>query len=123
MDIEILNFIKIYEKSFAENWNLPVLTDYTKAATITYGQMAQSIALAHTFYESVGIRPGDKIALCGKDSSDWVRTYMGIVTYGAIVVPILSDFNPIDISHIVNHSGATILVVQKSIWEHMDRTR
>lgn len=120
MEIEIQNFIKIYEKSFSENWDLPVLTDYTRNVTITYGQFAQSIALAHTFYESVGIRPGDKIALCGKDSSDWVRIYMGIVTYGAVVVPILSDFNPIDISHIVNHSGASIMVVQQSIWEHMD---
>lgn len=118
--MEIRNFIKIYEESFARNWDLPALTDYTRNTTMTYGQLAQSIALAHTFYESVGIRPGDKIALCGKDSSDWVRTYIGIVTYGAVVVPILADFNPIDITHIVNHSGATILAVQESIWEHMD---
>ncbi|MCM1489722.1 MAG: AMP-binding protein [Muribaculum sp.] len=118
--MEILNFIKIYENSFAQNWDLPALTDYTKQETMTYGQLAQSIALAHVFYESVGIKPGDKIALCGKDSSDWIRTYMGIVTYGAIVVPILADFNPIDITHIVNHSGASILVVQASIWEHID---
>lgn len=118
--MEILNFIKIYESSFAKNWNLPALTDYTKKTTLTYGQLAQSIALAHTFYESVGIKPGDKIALCGKDSSDWIRTYMGIVTYGAVVVPILSEFNPIDITHIVNHSGARIFVVQDSIWEHID---
>lgn len=118
--MKIFNFIKIYEKSFARNWDLPVLTDYTRNKTITYGEFAKSIAIAHTFYESVGIRPGDKIALCGKDSSDWVRTYMGIVTYGAVVVPILSEFNPIDITHIVNHSGARILVIQESIWEHID---
>lgn len=118
--MEILNFIKIYEKSFAKNWDLPVLTDYTKNVTVTYGQFAQSIALAHTFYESVGIKPGDKIAVCGKDSTDWVRSYMGIVTYGAVVVPILSDFNPIDITHILNHSGASIFIVQDSIWEHID---
>ena len=65
------------------------------------------------------IRPGDKIALCGKDSSDWVRTYIGIVTYGAVVVPILADFNPIDITHIVNHSGATILAVQELSLIHL----
>ncbi len=118
--MKIFNFIKIYEKSFARNWDLPALTDYTKNKTITYGEFAKSIAIAHTFYESVGIKPGDKIALCGKDSSDWVRTYMGIVTYGAVVVPILSEFNPIDITHIVNHSGARILVIQESIWEHID---
>lgn len=118
--MEILNFIKIYEKSFAENWDLPALTDYSKGETITYGQLAREIALAHNFYRSVGIKPGDKIALCGKDSASWVIIYMGVVTYGAVVVPILSEFNPIDIGHIVNHSGAQILIVQESIWEHMD---
>lgn len=118
--MEILNFIKIYEKSFAENWDLPALTDYSKGDTITYGQLAHSIALAHTFYKSIGIKPGDKIALCGKDSSEWIKLYMGIVTYGAVVVPILSEFNPIDIGHIVTHSGASVLIVQESIWEHMD---
>lgn len=118
--MKILNFIKIYETSFKKNWDLPALTDYTAGTTLTYGQLAQSIALAHTFYKSIGIKQGDKIALCGKDSSDWIRTYMGIVTYGAIVVPILAEFNPIDIAHVVNHSGATVFVVQESIWEHID---
>lgn len=118
--MKILNFIKIFETSFKKNWDLPALTDYTEGTTLTYGQLAQSIALAHTFYKSIGIKQGDKIALCGKDSSDWIRTYMGIVTYGAIVVPILAEFNPIDIAHVVNHSGATVFVVQESIWEHID---
>lgn len=118
--MKILNFIKIFETSFKKNWDLPALTDYTAGTTLTYGQLAQSIALAHTFYKSIGIKQGDKIALCGKDSSDWIRTYMGIVTYGAIVVPILAEFNPIDIAHVVNHSGATVFVVQESIWEHID---
>lgn len=118
--MEILNFIKIYEKSFSENWNLPALTNYSTGANYSYGQLAEEIALAHTFYRSVGIRPGDKIALCGKDCADWVIIYMGIVTYGAVVVPILSEFNPIDISHIVTHSGSAILIIQESIWEHID---
>lgn len=118
--MNILNFIKIYETSFKKNWDLPALTDYTAGTTMTYGQLAQSIAVAHTFYKSIDIKAGDKIALCGKDSSAWVKTYMSIVTYGAIVVPILHDFNPIDIAHVVNHSGATVLVVQESIWEHID---
>lgn len=118
--MEILNFIKIYEKSFAENWDLPALTDYTKGKTITYGDLAREIALAHTFYKSIGIKPGDKIALCGKDSADWITVYMGVVTYGAVVVPILSEFNPIDIGHIVSHSESAVFIVQESIWEHMD---
>lgn len=118
--MNILNFIKIYETSFKKNWNLPALTDYTSGVTHTYGELATAIAFAHTFYKSIGINPGDKIALCGKDSSEWIKTYMSIVTYGAIVVPILAEFNPIDIAHVVNHSGATVLVVQDSIWEHID---
>lgn len=118
--MEILNFIKIYEKSFSENWDLPALTNYSTGKHLTYGQLAEKIALAHTFYKSVGIKPGDKIALCGKDCADWVELYMGIVTYGAVVVPILSEFNPIDIGHIVTHSGSAILIIQESIWEHMD---
>lgn len=118
--MEILNFIKIYEKSFAENWDLPALTDYTKGKTLTYGQLALEIELAHTFYRSIGIKPGDKIALCGKDCADWVTVYMGVVTFGAVVVPILADFNPLDIGHIVSHSGASVFIVQESIWEHMD---
>ncbi len=118
--MEILNFIKIYEKSFAENWDLPALTNYSTGESYTYGQFAEKIALAHTFYKSVGIKPGDKIALCGKDCADWVILYMGIVTYGAVVVPILSEFNPIDIGHIVTHSGSSIFIVQESIWEHID---
>lgn len=118
--MEILNFIKIYEKSFAENWDLPALTDYTKGEVLTYGDLARNIALAHTFYKSIGIKPGDKIALCGKDSANWVTVYMGVVTYGAVVVPILSEFNPIDIGHIVSHSGSAVFIVQESIWEHMD---
>lgn len=118
--MNILNFIKIYETSFKKNWDLPALTDYTSGVTHTYGELAQSIAVAHTFYKSIGINPGDKIALCGKDSTDWIKTYMSIVTYGAIVVPILAEFNPIDVVHVVNHSGATVFVVQDSIWEHID---
>ena len=116
----IQNFIKIYEQSFAKNWDLPALTNYSSGETMTYGEMARRIALTHTFYASIGIKPGDKIALCGKDSAEWILIYMGIITYGAVVVPILAEFNPIDISHIITHSGATILIIQDSIWEQMD---
>ncbi len=118
--IEILNLIKIYEKSIIENWDLPCLSEFGKNNIITYGQFADSIARTHLLYESIGIKPGDKIALCGKDSADWVKVYMATVTYGAVIVPILSDFNPLDITHIVNHSEAKLLVVSDSIWEHME---
>ncbi len=117
---EILNFIKIYEKSFIENWDLPALTDYSGGRTESYGELAATIARAHLFFESLGLRPGDKVALCGRDSVQWVKIYMAVVTYGAVIVPILSDFNPVDITHIVNHSGSRLLFISSSIWEHIN---
>lgn len=118
--IEVTNFIKIYERSFIENWDLPALSEYSKNTLITYGDLATSIAITHTLFESIGIKQGDKIALCGKDSADWVKIYMATITYGAVIVPILSDFNPLDITHIVNHSGAELLMVSDNIWEHIE---
>lgn len=116
---EIQNFIKLYEKSFAENWDLPALTDYGKE-TITYGEMAEQIAKIHMLFENLGIKQGDKIAICGKDSAKWVKVFMATITYGAIIVPILSDFNPVDVTHIVNHSEASLFFVSDSIWEHIE---
>lgn len=115
----IQNFIKIYEKSFRENWSFSALSDYGKDSQ-TYGQMAEEIAKIHLLFKSIGIQPGDKIALCGKDSAAWVKIFMATVTYGAIIVPILADFNPVDITHIVNHSEAYLLFVSDHIWEHME---
>ena len=123
MEIRIDNFIKIYERSFIENWDLPALTNYVSRKTLTYGDMATVIARIHLFYESAGIRQGAKIAICGKDSPEWVLLYIATVTYGAVVVPILSEFNPVDITHIVNHSGAELLFVSSNIWEHMEPER
>ncbi|MDE5774540.1 MAG: AMP-binding protein [Muribaculaceae bacterium] len=118
--IKIDNFIKIYERSFAENWDLPALTDYPTGKTQTYGEMATDIAVAHTLFKSIGLKPGDKVALCGKDSMRWVKIYMSVVTYGAVIVPILVDFNPVDITHIVNHSEADLLFVSEHVWEHIE---
>lgn len=118
--MEIKNFIKIYEKSFIENWDLPALTDYPTGKTQTYGEMAADIARAHIIFKYIGLKPGDKVALCGKDSVEWVRIYMSVVTYGAVIVPILADFNPVDITHIVNHSEAELLFVSESVWEHIE---
>ncbi len=118
--MKIDNFIKIYEKSFTENWDLPALTDYPTGITQTYGEVAREIAEAHVLFRSMGLRPGDKVALCGKDSMRWVKIYMAVVTYGAVIVPILSDFNPVDITHIVNHSEAELLFISDAIWEHIE---
>lgn len=118
--VKIDNFIKIYEKSFVENWDLPALTNYVSGKTSTYSELARDIAIVHVFFQSVGIRKGSKIALCGKDSPEWVLIYMATITYGAVIVPILSEFNPVDITHIVNHSGADLLYVSHHIWENVE---
>lgn len=118
--INVTNFIKLYEKSFTENWDLPALSEFSKPGRITYAALATDIAMSHMLFESIGIKPGDKIAVCGKDSADWVKVYMAVVTYGAVIVPILADFNPLDITHIVNHSEAEMLFISNSIWEHIE---
>lgn len=118
--IKIENLIKIYERSFIENWDLPALTEYTTGETLTYGDLARDIARIHLLYRSIGIRAGDKIALCGRDSAAWVKVFMATITYGAVIVPILSDFNPVDITHIVNHSEAVLLFASEGVWEHIE---
>ncbi len=118
--IKIENFIKIYEQSFIENWDLPALSDYVTKKTLNYSELATEIARIHTFYESIGLKRGEKVALCGKDSVNWVLIYMATVTYGAVIVPILSEFNPVDITHIVNHSGADLFLVSSHLWEPIE---
>lgn len=114
------NFIKLYEKSFRENWDMPCLTEFPTGHTMTYGDLAEEIEMTHMLFESVGVKQGAKIALCGKDSAVWVTAFMATITYGATVVPILSDFNPVDITHIINHSEAELLFVSDNIWEHIE---
>lgn len=70
--MEEKNFIKLYERSFIENWDLPALTEYTTRKTLTYGEMARRIATTHLLFRSIGLKEGDKVALCGRDSMSWV---------------------------------------------------
>lgn len=114
------NTIKIYEKSFIDNWELPALSDYNEKTTLTYGDFAKQIARLHLLFEQCGIKQGDKIALIGKNTPNWVTVFIGTITYGAVIVPILQEFNPNDAQHIVNHSEAKLLFSSKSIWESLD---
>lgn len=114
------NFIKLYEESFKENWNLPALTDYNTAETLTYGEMAAKIARLHILFRLCQLRKGDKISVVGRNNPNWVISYMAVVTYGAIIVPILQDFNSNDISHIIRHSESSMLFVSDHIWDNLD---
>ncbi len=114
------DILSVYQRSFREYWELPALTDYGSKEGMSYGDLARRIARIHLFYKQLGIRPGDKVALLGKNSATWVMFFMGTITYGATIVPILSDFNAHDSQHIINHSDATLLVISESIWENYD---
>lgn len=114
------NFIKIYEDSFRKNWELPALTDYTKGNCFTFEDVALQIARIHIIFEECQIRRGDKVALIGKDSAHWCIVYMAAITYGAIIVPILQDFSPNDVHHIINHSESVFLFVSDRIWDSLE---
>ena len=92
MDEEKYNFVKMYERSFRENWELPAVTDYGTDVTLTYGQLAINIEKLHILFAACGIKKNDKIAVMGKNNSNWVAVYLAAITYGAIIVPILNKY-------------------------------
>lgn len=114
------NTIKIFSRSFKENWDLPAVTDYNTKSTLTYGEFAQLIAKIHLFYKEIGIKRGDHIALIGKNTPSWVATFMATITYGAVIVPILQEFNPNDAQHIINHSDSVLLMSSKAVFDSID---
>lgn len=103
------NFIKLYETSFKENWSLPAYTNYSTGNTYSYADMAKWAAKVHLILEKIGVEHGDKVTIVAKDSSEWCMVYMGVVTYGAIIVPILPDFQPEDIHNIITHSDSKVV--------------
>ena len=117
------NFIKLYEHSFRDNWDLPCYTDYGQNTSFTYGEVAKEIAKLHLLFEHCKLRRGDKIALIGKNNSKWCIAYMASITYGAIIVPILQDFNPNDVHHIVNHSESIFLFTSDTIWDTLEEEK
>ena len=117
------NFIKLYEDSFRKNFDLQGLNDYGTNIKFTYGEIAKEIAKLHILFEECGIQQGDRIALIGKNTSRWCIVYIATVTYGAVIVPILQDFNPNDVHHIINHSESTLLFVSDSIWETLEEEK
>ena len=114
------NFIKLYEESFRENWEMLALSDYNTSKNLTYGEVAEQIERLHILFRQCKIRRGDKIAIVGRNNVNWVITYMGAMMYGAIAVPILQDFNGNDISYIVNHSESSLLFLSEHIWENIE---
>jgi len=114
------NLIRIYERSFCDNRELPALTDYFKKETFSYFEMAKAIAKLHLLFRECRIERGDKIALLGRNNPRWCIAYLATITYGAVIVPILQDFSPNDIQHIINHSDSKLLFIGDAHWDVID---
>ena len=112
-------FIDYIEQSLIKNWDKDSLTDY-KGITLQYKDVARKIAKFHIVLESAGIQPGDKIAVCGRNSAHWAVTFLATITYGAVIVPILHEFKADNIHNIVNHSEAKLLFVGDQAWENLN---
>ncbi|HPF92990.1 MAG TPA: AMP-binding protein, partial [Tenuifilaceae bacterium] len=107
------------ESSIRRNWDFNALSDY-KGDTFTYAQIAYHINRLHNFYRKAGVKEGDKIALVGKNSARWGIVYLSVVSYGAVIVPILPDFKPADVHEIVNHSDSILLFAEQQLFEAME---
>lgn len=113
------SFIALIEQSIKTNWYLNAHTDY-KGITLQYRDVARKIEKIHILLENAGIEKGDKIAICGRNSAHWTVTYLAVITYGAVVVPILHEFKADQVHNIVNHSEARLLFVGDQIWENLN---
>lgn len=114
------NLNQLFEDSFKINWHRDALSDYFKNETFTYAQIAEEIARIHILFEELGIQPGDRIALLGRNNTRWCIAFLATITYGAVIVPILQDFNSNDIHHIINHSESRLLFVGDQHWDAID---
>ncbi len=113
-------FIKDYiEGSIKKYWNYEVYTDIG-GNTYKYSDVAHYIVKMHILFDKLGIKRGDKIALIGKNSSAWTMTYLSVVTYGAVIVPVLQDFHPREVHHVVNHSDAVLFFAASAKWQELD---
>ena len=120
--MEIVSFNSLIEKSIVDNWNRDALTDF-KGATLQYHDVARKIEKLHIMFENCGVRQGDKIALCGRNSACWAVAFLATLTYGAVAVPILHEFTAEQIHNIVNHSEAKLLFVGDVVATVIDATK
>jgi long-chain acyl-CoA synthetase len=111
--------IKSISASIATNWDREALADF-RGKSFSYGTLARRIAEIHILYRAAGVKPGDRIALCAKNSAEWAATFLAGMTYGAVVVPLLHEFKPANIVHLVTHSEAKLLFTEKSIADNLD---
>ena len=111
---------ELFEQSFINNHTLNLFSDYN-GEIYTYEQIAEKINRLHQFYQYSGIEPGDKIALIGRNSSNWGLVFLSVITYGSVIVPILPDFNTVDIQNIINHSESKYLFAADAFIDKIDK--
>jgi long-chain acyl-CoA synthetase len=117
------NFIRLFEDAFRKYWDMPAYSNYGENITLTYADVANRVAKLHILFEQCNIQPFDKIALIGRNNANWAITYVASVTYGAVIVPILQDFNANDVHHITNHSESKLLFTSDNIWENLEEEK
>jgi long-chain acyl-CoA synthetase len=110
------------EQSIRQNWEIEALSNY-KEKGFSYKEIAEKILKLHIFFKDAGIKEGDKVDLLGRNSANWCVIYLATVTYGAVIVPILPDFKPEDLTNLINHSDATLLFVDDKIFESLDTAK
>jgi long-chain acyl-CoA synthetase len=113
------NFLQFIETSIKNNWDITAFSDY-KGESYKYSDVAHRIARIHLVFEQEGIKRGDKVALLGKNSAHWTMVYLAVISHGAVIVPILPDFKPVDVHHIINHSDSKILFAADNIMETLN---
>lgn len=113
------SFNRIIAKSIRKHWNRPALSNY-QGDTFTYGDIGEHIEKIRLVLDAVGVKKGDKVALIGRNSAGWAMNFIAILAYGAVAVPILHEFKPASVHHIINHSDSKALIVSNSIWENLD---
>ena len=118
--IDSLN--KQLERSFRENWWRPALSNY-KGETMNYAMLAERIAIIQIHFSSHGIKPGDRVAICGRNQANWGVSFLAAMTYGAVPVPILHDFNPANVVDLVLHCEAKVLFIDEVIWARLDQAK
>ena len=113
------SILTLIQQVIRTNWEHLALTDFN-GESLQYKDLGRKIAKLHLLFEHTGVKPGDKIAICGKNRSQWAVAFLGTLTYGAVAVPILHEFKPDNIHHLVNHSDARLFFADTSIYENLD---
>ena len=119
--MEFTSVNKLFEESFKKNWDRPAISNY-QGVTLHYRDVARRIEKMHIMFEECGLQKGDKVAICSRNQANWAVAFLSALTYGAVPVPLLHEFKPGNIHHLVNHSEAKILFVDDVVWEGLSES-